>query len=1556
MTAAMKVLCVQVRNSSFLFPLSLFNILWNLIPGKLCSSIRCPSDKCIQLPTGPKCTCGQGYTNDHATFACDDIDECRTGTALCSQKCRNLPGSFRCECVSDFHLDPVNNRSCLPNSPVSSWIFFSTNKGIFKYNLEHGYEIRINDQLNSVVAVAADESYVYWTENEPQNQRLARMKINGTSIESIAKNGVGSAEGLAVDWYTGNVYYTDSIYCHIAVCGHFGTSCLALITQGLHKPRGIVLHPSTARMFWTDWGDRPHIGVAYMDGKEQRDFLVDGIAWPNGLSIDYPAERLYFVDAKTGQMASVSLNGDDRKMLRFDDKWHVFNLQVLDSKIYWTEKIESTLNAMDKFTGKHPKKMVVKSAMRSLYTYHPLIHRKANESQNPCHQNACEEVCLLSARGGHTCACGNGRLLDNTERCQHRPTRILIGYHQDLYELQYEDVGVPKIIPVTRYRFLKIAISRMVYNALTGEAIVADNNEREIWMLREGGLRKASLLVHRDIGKVSSMAMDQLANNLYWTDSERQSVEMISLNTHQRTIVHMFHKDFFPYALVVSPKSGKLFVAVNKDPVKVFQMALNGAGVTNYLRKWRMRRRDRADVALTIDENNSVIYVALGRRIIAWNYVQNKELDYRSNLSLTANQLIIVPDGRRFFWTGSGDGHIYWDTKSAQVDKSILLDLARDKYDTVPSTIPIVALPQTRFHSTHPCMSTGHGGCSDICVNLGSTHTCLCGIGRTFKSKENRTCIPQIDCEFRCGDGSCITLSRFCNGKKDCADGSDEELCHAGSISANHIQCNYDEFKCFDGSACLANENKCDHHVDCKDGSDEWHCENFDLSTRCHKHQFLCNITRICVDLTGMCDNYDDCGDRSDERGCDLPKSMRRSCGELYDCGSGQCVDKAWVCDGEPDCQNGDDEATCSYSANSVAKSCSEGFFECRNGMCIELSLVCDGHRDCVSGLDEERCEGKNNLLFANCSEYACPSNRSICLKEEQVCDGITNCPRGEDEMPCLAICPVDEIQCQPHYAWSSNLKRCLNKIFLCDGEKDCPSGSDEENCTSTNYTIISHITCHSDMFHCNSGECVEMERVCNSISDCVDGSDEGGQCDWACDKNKCSDKCVSLPTGPKCVCEEGYELTANGKSCRDINECLDNPCAQMCENNHGSYVCTCYPNFMLTGDKHHCKAMGPKSVYLYSTGTQIRRVTSYPVTKDVLFKTPLDSEIFGMAVDGQRQLVYASSTMTDTIYRIDLQNKTAVRTVQADFPEKMAVDWSSGNLYLADNSGRTGGRIRVCDFETARCVAIVSLNPFVVVEHLEVDARAQLLFFVQVAEYHGFESQKALYSCRLDGTKKRPILKPFPDHTSFTLDVNKRVIYYADPSVGTLTELNYEGQQERRISSELRDLMAPAVHGMRVFENVVYLTVSGSPNQIHCSTMGDRLGPSCHTSIMDVANARHFFVVQQTVQPEVENFCANHRCTRMCVPTGHRGKCMCNGGLQVGPDEECPMVDGEEEMDLIHMEGEEVRKSSLSGTDLAPSVAGRIVLILFLILTVFAGATYYVYRRRYLMSTFSIS
>ena len=77
-------------------------------------------------------------------------------------------------------------------------------------------------------------------------------------------------DGIAIDYVSQNLYYTDDYYASINVCSYakkLVDHCAVLINSSrTQNPRGIIVYPPTGLLIYSDWSDTPHIATAGMDG------------------------------------------------------------------------------------------------------------------------------------------------------------------------------------------------------------------------------------------------------------------------------------------------------------------------------------------------------------------------------------------------------------------------------------------------------------------------------------------------------------------------------------------------------------------------------------------------------------------------------------------------------------------------------------------------------------------------------------------------------------------------------------------------------------------------------------------------------------------------------------------------------------------------------------------------------------------------------------------------------------------------------------------------------------------------------------------------------------------------------------------------------------------------------------------------------------------------------------------------------------------------------------------------------------------------------------------
>ncbi|KAG4077892.1 hypothetical protein HA402_013826 [Bradysia odoriphaga] len=1060
-----------------------------------CELNYCPNNaECFIWPTGPVCVCPPGFSYNPQKKACEDIDECQT-YGICSQGCVNSPGSYKCTCEKRFRLKG-DKKTCESISHTEPVLLYAGKTSINMVYLRSNHQSVVTEKVRQVIGVSYDGHFVYWTNVALNSESIVKSREDGSKLETLLTTGLSLPEDIAVDWITGNLYFSDAMYMHIAVCSNDGKHCTSLITEKVERPRSLALYPQEGRMYWSEWGNEPMIAVANMDGSFAAPFIRDNIHWPSGVTLDWPNNRLYWVDAKVKKIESCNLDGTGRRTVIDQVLKHPYGLAVFENNIYWSDWSAMSIETCNKFSCKD-KKVVVKD--RKVYDIHIYHNSIQPITKNPCKNNKCSHLCMLASNSTFTCGCPTGMALEVDQlSCSStiKKESIYIGLRNYLIMMEHETFGRHQI---EKAKVVPMYIHKMTFNLLNGHVFIADNIARIIYdydLVEE----KAIELISTNLGVVTSMSfgsyratasvgstkqiviknviLDHLSNNLYWADSEHGTVEIYSMNTKHRAIVHHYFPAK-PIGIAVIPENGHMFVASRTyfGHTHIDIQSLHGGGDHHHIIESQLGDQL---IEFAIDRQAKEVYFCDSEmHQISWTDYTGGSLFLFQAVPAEPISIAVLSDD--VFWTSNKSHDIFWTPKhSPDTTKQLVLPhhdfVTNDDRPVLVGVMPTVV-------SSHPC-TIDNGGCSHICATYDSKqHVCLCPPGMVFSDYRNSTCMEAIDCEFRCGSGECITASRQCNNFKDCADESDERDC--ASHENTEEKCYRDEFKCLDGKQCVAIELRCDKINDCNDKSDERDCIGYNATTKCHENHFRCT-DGLCIDLTAVCDGTNDCEDGLDELKCHDKKAMKNVCkSNMFTCANGQCVPAKWVCDEFPDCRDGSDEHHC------PEKVCPEGFLQCKHGRCVHLDLVCDGFNNCGDYTDEMNCT--NVPAPATCSkfdsnneplQFQCVSDKTICLNITARCNGTAECPRGEDEADCTG-CRINEFECAN--------KKCIRQEWRCDQQNDCGDRSDEIGCVNeavvTNKTT--NIGCGPGMFSCRDGNCIYMELVCNGHNDCPNKMDE---------------------------------------------------------------------------------------------------------------------------------------------------------------------------------------------------------------------------------------------------------------------------------------------------------------------------------------------------------------------------------------------------------------------------------------------------------------------------------
>ena len=74
----------------------------------------------------------------------------------------------------------------------------------------------------------------------------------------------------------------------------------------LHSP---LLSPTSRYLFFSDWGRNAKIERSSLAGRNCLAIVTRNLGWPNGLTIDFKTNKLYWGDAKLDKISRCNFDG-----------------------------------------------------------------------------------------------------------------------------------------------------------------------------------------------------------------------------------------------------------------------------------------------------------------------------------------------------------------------------------------------------------------------------------------------------------------------------------------------------------------------------------------------------------------------------------------------------------------------------------------------------------------------------------------------------------------------------------------------------------------------------------------------------------------------------------------------------------------------------------------------------------------------------------------------------------------------------------------------------------------------------------------------------------------------------------------------------------------------------------------------------------------------------------------------------------------------------------------------------------------------------------------------
>ncbi|KAJ8941717.1 hypothetical protein NQ318_023313 [Aromia moschata] len=1483
-----------------------------------CSGYGC-AHECVLLPAGPKCLCPSGYYSSDAKH-CKDINECEH-YGICDQKCHNTAGSYECYCDKNYQLQD-DKKTCKAERGEAMMVFSSQTE-IRALTLTSNAYFPIAKRLKQVIGVDYDGHHVYWTNIYGEQESIVRSTEDGSEREVLVTSGLGSPEDLAVDWLTGNIYFTDAEKRHIGVCTNDASHCTVLVNKDIRKPRGIALNVAEGDMYWTDWGKPAEIAYSLMDGSNDTSFVSEDIHW-----------RTYIMTSKAAQQENrpshlavrvVCVTGHPRRHHK-----HPYAIAVFENRLYWSDRVTRSIQSCDKFTGKNHHTLIrePKEYIYDLSIFHTAVFQQ--RSDNPCQLALCSDICLLKGKG-YSCACPQDKeMTTNRHICREKSRRqmLIVGMRDMLVHVEHQILGrhVVTALPIKVQ-----SVGCLAFDSVSNTLLVSDLGLKKIISANLNTGVNSPLEID-GLERVTAMDYDPMGNNL---------VMFIAFTRYGSGSPHIdrFYMDGTGRThLIENRLVGPVSLTYDEDLQRVF-FADTGTGFIGSINvageDWqKFRSLPTAPVGLTI-LNRDVFWITENSRTLFWaeknsTSIYNKKItlvkvdkdDCLQRLLETDRFDPIIPN--EFGLLSSSLSQLTRPRRLEQGDRARTSPAA-----PAPSTSPSV-IPRGVYGG--PCHAD-NGGCSHLCLMSRKAAVCACPVGWE-PAENNRTCAKKLRCdpdEFFC------QLSKTCGRARQAVRRSRRlfEGRGRGEGCERENKCPSGFFQCDDGG-CIDEEKLCDHSYDCRDKSDEHGCEK---RHKCAPLHFACGDGK-CVSDRFVCDGRPDCKDGSDEEDC-----ASTTCGsKQFRCDSGVCIPKSWVCDHEYDCTDFSDEhAQCRLTAigpdlgseisvNTIsilfgssvtnpldARSLSPRPLVSDRGTGIDTrnTKKRDDHRasvqyekanayryclplhnyekewanpiDMILSL-EEKVQIKT-LATLTCSSSMHTCNNGKCIDRTLVCDKTDDCGDGSDETSCfMAVfdnCGVDEFSC------SSNRSICLRNSAKCNGTSECPHHEDEKDCSE----------CSLDEFSCDNKKCVAVEWLCDGMDDCGDKSDESAElCSHSGRDNFNSYVRTTCENGFRCrsghcihqdlVCngeQNCYDGSDEGGFCSTACKSLNNPCSQQCKSTPTGPVCTCKPGYKLMGDGHTCQDVD-ECQHDPPVCSQICNNDEGSYICDCFDGYMLRSDKVSCKAEGlPMSLIFT----TDNQIRALVQKTNSLNVLFGDDVPKITgldADTPSSHVYFSVEATNSIYRFNPRNKQQSVEFIVHIGQP----QKIALDWSTHNIYF-----YNAESDAKSISVCNfyemlcgklIDVDVHRQVSALAVDSVNkvmfytltswWVLNNPSYVVYKCNLTAAGVMSSSRTPQHSKQIgmldyvrnSKSLLFTTHESTHGLKFAENYLYYLVNGG-YMTKCKLFDSR---ECDTFKLHSSSGDLFTIMQSALQPKVENPCRNH--TQLSVPLGQNGTDSGNG------------------------------------------------------------------------------
>ncbi|XP_030745699.1 low-density lipoprotein receptor-related protein 6 [Sitophilus oryzae] len=633
--------------------------------------------------------------------------------------------------IASLFLLTFTLQSQLPGQPIT--LVYSTTKDIrnltFIKNRENQKPKIIIRNYTYIASIDFhyEKEMMCWSDQELLGIFCGHYDNNIAENKVKVIGEILAPDGLAIDWFTNNIYWVDSDTNKIEVATLDGKHRKVLFWTDIDQPRAIAVVPMKGFLFWTDWGEVPKIERAGMNGdpRTRRIIVSENIYWPNSITVDYKTEKVYWIDGKLLFIKVMDYDGKNLTTILSTGLEYPYRLSQISTKLFWTDWKTLAIHYYDSNSNQRPTELTVTPHLMDIKVFDK---EKQIKIPHQCEENngGCSHLCLLAPDFPYySCACPIGIKLIDNKTCADGPQELLLlARRSDIYVIYLDSPDYSgKIVPLNNVKY-SIAVE---FDPVEKYVYWSDDEVKKIQKATLNGEDQQDVIMS-EVKDPDGMALDWVARNIYWADTGTDRIEVAKLDGGYRKVI-IGDGLVDPRGIAVAPELGWLFWSDwNEKDTKVERSNLDGSE-----RDYIVRDNLGWPNGITLDLKYMKIY---------WCDAKFDRIEFANMDGSDRRELISDNVPHPFGFSLMGE-NLYWtDWQRRAIDRA-QKESGDNRQVIVDQMENIMGLKAVRLQepSGWNVCKDNNGNCSQLCLHRhDKTRVCACQIDYEL-SKDKRQCV-----------------------------------------------------------------------------------------------------------------------------------------------------------------------------------------------------------------------------------------------------------------------------------------------------------------------------------------------------------------------------------------------------------------------------------------------------------------------------------------------------------------------------------------------------------------------------------------------------------------------------------------------------------------------------------------------------------------------------------------------------------------------------------------------------------------------------------------------